>query len=207
MMTRIFAVACLAAVCGCSTQSSPPVADTKIPKGTAQYLPDGEVMSGKANDLTIYDLETATNELLLKMRKNAIFTQNYMKVRDSKGALPVIIVGNIDNKTTSRIQNRLDLVREIVTTSLYEMNLFDVKDDAAAAAISERLTVSEEGGLEDGSLVESYGSHDSPDFMLIGDIAAFRDIGSIHTYKLRFAIQNLRTGKIVWQGIQTSVKL
>lgn len=208
MRNQFFAVACLAAACGCvSSQSSSPIADRPLPKGSAQYAPLGEVESGNATDLTIYDLEAATGELLAKMRKNALFTQNYTKVKDAKGALPVIVVGNISNKTTSRIQNRLDMVRDIVTTSLYETNLFDVKDDTASDAIAARLALSEEGGLEDATLTSAFGDHESPDFMLIGDLTAFRDVGSIHTFKLKFAIQDLRTGKIVWQGIQTNIKL
>ena len=32
-------------------------------------------------------------------------------------------------------------------------------------------------------------------------------VGGYHTYSLRIAMHNLRTGKIVWKGIQTKVKL
>lgn len=113
-------------------------------------------------------------------------------MKSGKGALPVIVVGNIENRTTSRIQGRLDTVREIINTSLCEMDLFDVKDDSANAAIVSRMAQSAEGGLEDGSLVESFGAHESPDFLLIGDMSAFRDYGGYHTYKLHLAIHNLQ---------------
>lgn len=210
MNRHIPVIASLCAICGCfsiNTDPSAPVATDSMPKGSARYALNGEVDSGKASELTIYDLDEATQSLLAKMRKNALFTQNYTRVRDAKGALPVIVVGNIENKTNSRIQNRLDLVREIVTTSLFENDLFEVKDDNAAAAIVNRIAQSAEGGLEDGALVAAYGSHDSPDFMLLGELSSFRDTGGIHTYKLKFAIHNLQTGKLVWQGMQTNIKL
>ena len=58
-----------------------------------------------------------------------------------------------------------------------------------------------------GAAVNALGTHDSPDFMLIGDLSSFKDYGGYHTYKLHIAIHDLSTGKVVWQGIQTKIKL
>ena len=204
MKKAFFASLCAAALCGCVSNPPPP---KPLPKGPAQYVPEGEVINGRASEMTMYDLETATQELLAKMRKSALFTQNYTAVKAKKGALPVIVVGNIENRTTSRIQDRLDTVREIVNTSLYEMDLFEVKDDTASSQIAARILQSETSGLENGAAVAALGTHDSPDFMLIGDLSAFKDFGGYHTYKLHLAIHNLATGKVVWQGIQTKIKL
>lgn len=202
-----FVTSALAAalVCGCAVNPPPP---KPLPNGPAQYVPEGEVINGKASEMTMYDLETATQELLAKMRKSNLFTQNYTSVKTANaGKLPVIVVGNIENRTSDRIQGRLDTVREIVNTSLFEMDLFEVKDDTAASQIAARMLQSQTGGLEDGTLVSSLGTHDSPDFMLIGDFSAFKDFGGYHTYKLHLAVHNLKTGKVVWQGIQTKIKL
>ena len=204
MNKTIIASIFAAILCGCATNPPPP---KPLPKGPAQYVPEGEVINGRASEMTMYDLETATQELLAKMRKSQLFTQNYTTVKTAKGALPVVVVGNIENRTTSRIQDRLDTVREIINTSLYEMDLFEVKDDTASSQIAARILQSQTGGLENGGLVSSIGTHDSPDFMLIGDLSAFKDFGGYHTYKLHLAIHNLKTGKIVWQGMQTKVKL
>lgn len=205
MKNVMIASLCAAAVCGCVSNSPQP---QPLPQGPAQYVPNGEVINGKASEMTMYDLETATQELLAKMRKSALFTQKYNAAKaKKKGALPVIVVGNIENRTTSRIQDRLDTVREIVNTSLFEMDLFDVKDDAASSQIAARILQSETGGLENGAAVNALGTHDSPDFMLIGDLSSFKDYGGYHTYKLHIAIHDLSTGKVVWQGIQTKIKL
>ena len=204
MKNVIIAGLCAAALCGCVSNPPPP---KPLPKGPAQYVPEGEVINGRASEMTMYDLETATQEILTKMRKSQLFTQNYTMVKTAKGALPVIVVGNIENRTSSRIQGRLDTVREIINTSLYEMDLFEVKDDTASSQIASRILQSQTSGLENGALVSSIGTHDSPDFMLIGDLSAFKDFGGYHTYKLHLAIHNLKTGKVVWQGIQTKIKL
>lgn len=200
-----FVFTVVAILCGCAVNPPPP---KPLPKGPAQYVPEGEVINGRASEMTMYDLETATQELLTKMRKSNLFTQNYTTVKTTNGGkLPVIVVGNIENRTTDRIQGRLDTVREIINTSLFEMDIFEVKDDTAASQIAARMLQSQTGGLENGSLVSSIGTHDSPDFMLIGDLSAFKDFGGYHTYKLHLAIHNLKTGKVVWQGIQTKIKL
>ena len=191
-------------LCGCASTMPPP---KPLPKGPAQYVPQGEVINGQADAMTMYDLETATQELLMKMRKSAVFNHNYMSVKNKKQALPVIVVGNIENRTSSRIQGRLDTVREMINASLFEMDIFEVKDDAASSQIAARILQSETGGLENGSAVAALGTHDSPDFMLIGDLSSFKDFGGYHTYKLHLSIHNLATGKIVWKGIQTKIKL
>lgn len=213
----IIASLCAAALCGCVEVPKPerfrlepnsePIAKP-IPKGDARYVEHGEVISGTASEATMYDLESGTQELLKKMRKSNLFMQNYRKVKAAKnGDLPVVVLGNIENKTSSRIQGRLDSVRDIVRTSLFETDLFEVKDDQASAQIAARIVQSETGGLENGAAVGALGTHDSPDFMVLGDLRAFEDHGGFHTYKLRIAVHNLATGKIVWEGIQTKIKL
>lgn len=202
MKKSIIASICASALCGCVSDPPPP---KPLPKGPAQYVSNGEAINGQASELTMYDLETATQELLVKMRKNQLFTQNYTAVKTAKGALPVIVVGNIKNRTTSRIPDRLNTVREIINTSLYEMDLFEVKDDAASSQIADRII--DKTGLEKDENVQYIGTHDAPDFLLVGDLSAFKDFGGYHTYKLHLAIHNLKTGKVVWQGMQTKIKL
>ena len=217
MKNAIISTMFAAAICGCVEVPKPekfrlepdsePIVKP-IPKGDARYVEHGEVISGKASEATMYDLESGTQELLKKMRKSNLFMQNYTKVKAAKnGDPPVIVLGNIENKTSARIQGRLDSVRDIVRSSLFETDLFEVKDDQASSQIAARITQSETNGLENGSLVSTLGTHDSPDFMVLGDLRAFEDHGGFHTYKLRLAIHNLSTGKIVWEGIQTKIKL
>lgn len=174
----------------------------------AQYVDPGEIISGTPSQATMYDLESSAQMLIQKMLAHPQFAANYNSAKASKGGkLPIAVVGNIANKTPERIQGRLDAVGETVRSALFSSSLFEVKDDEASGAILSRITGGADGGLEDGALVQSMGTQESPDFIILGDFRHFADVGGYHTYRLRLAIHNLRTGKVVWEGIQTMVKL
>lgn len=200
MMKRFMKVSVMAFVlCGC---------ETVPPRQTGtQYMSPGEVISGKPTETTIYDLETSVQNLMSKMRGNPRFTENYNAAKKAKGALPIVVLGNIENKTADRIQDRLDAMRDTIRTSLYDTGLVEIKDDEASEAIRSRIIRGADGGMETGSLVQNLGKQDSPDFLVLGDLRHFTDVGGYHTYRLRLAIHSLTTGKIVWEGIQTMVKL
>ena len=156
----------------------------------------------------MYDLESSAQMLIEKMLSHPQFSANYKAARTEKnGKLPVVVVGNIANKTTERIQGRLDAVGDTVRSALFTSGLLEVKDDAATGAIIARMSDNIDLGLEDGSLARAFGKHASPDFLVLGDFRHFSDAGGVHAYRLRLAIHSLRTGKIVWEGIQTKVKL
>ena len=194
-MIPLTAVAVCGLVCGCV-------------KPRARYVDPGEIVSGAPDSPTMYDLETSVQTLMQKMLSSPQFSKNYKAAKTAKGgALPIVVIGNIANKTTERIQGRLDAVGETLRSSLFETSLFEVKDDEASSVIISRITSGADGGLEDGSLVQSMGTQESPDFIVLGDIRHITEIGGYHIYRLRIAFHNLRTGKIVWEGIQTSVKL
>lgn len=184
------------AIAGCATQKE------------ARYGDPREIVPGVPGKPTMYDLESSADALVQKMLAHPQFLANYNAAKSAKGdKLPIAVIGNIENKTTERIQGRLDAVGDTIRSALYTSRLFEVKDDNANDAIKSRILRGADGGLEDGSLVQSIGTHESPDFIVLGDFRHFEDFGGYHTYRLRLAIQNLRTGKIVWEGIQTSVKL
>lgn len=195
------AVMALGILCGCSTKVIPPQET-----GT-RYVSEHETIVGKASAPTMYDLESSVQTLMSKMRASQRFAENYNTVKAAKGAIPVVVIGKIKNLTSERLQSRLDAIGESVRTSLFDSGLFDVKDDSASEAIAARLIRSADEGLEDGSLADEFGTHDSPDFIVFGDLRHFEDVGGYHTYRLRLSIHNLRTGKIVWEGIQTKIKL
>lgn len=188
------AVAACGLVCGCV-------------ESRARYVDPGEIVSGAPDSPTMYDLETSVQTLMQKMLSSPQFSKNYNAAKTAKGGQPpIVVIGNIANKTTERIQWRLDAVGETLRSVLFESALFEVKDDDASGAISSRILRGADGGLEDGALVQSMGTQESPDFIVLGDLRHFADVGGYHTYRLRIAFHNLRTGKIVWEGIQTKVK-
>lgn len=183
-------------ICGCNS-----------PQGT-RYVEPGEIISGRADKATMYDLESSAQELMEKMLTHPQFAKNYDATKVAKGGQqPVVVIGNIDNRTETRIQRRLDAIGKTIRVALFDSTLFEVKDDEAADAIKSRIIRGADGGLETGELVQQMGTHDMPDFIVLGDFEDFEDVGGYHTYRLRIALHSLRTGKIIWEGIQTKIKL
>lgn len=173
-----------------------------------RYGDPREIVAGAPDKPTMYDLESSASLLIDRMLASQQFSKNYNATKAAKGGqLPIVVIGNIANKTTERIQGRLDAVGDTIRSALYTSALFEVKDDEASSAISSRILRGADGGLEDGALAQSMGTHESPDFIVLGDFRHFSDVGGVHTYRLRLAIHSLKTGKVVWEGIQTKVKL
>ena len=174
----------------------------------AQYVDSGKIISGAPEQVTMYDLESSAQMLMQRMLAHPQFAANYNAAKTASGGrLPIAVIGNIENKTTERIQGRLDAVGDTVRSALFTSGLFEVKDDNASGAVKARILRGADGGLEDGALVQTMGTHESPDFIVLGDLRHFTDVGGYHTYRLRLAIHNLKTGKVVWEGIQTEIKL
>lgn len=172
-----------------------------------QYVEPTEIIAGTPEQPTMYDLESSAQQLMDKMLASPQFSANYNAVKATKGGLPIAVIGNIENKTKERVQGRLDAVGDTIRAALFSSGLFEVKDDAAADAIKSRIIRGADGGLENGALVQTMGTQDSPDFIVLGDLRHFTDVGGYHMYRLRLAIHNLSTGKVVWEGIQTKIKL
>lgn len=185
-------------VCGCVSH------DSERPR----YGDPSEIVAGSPEKPTLYDIESSAHALMQKMMSSHQFSKNYNDVKAAKnGALPIVIIGNVANRTSEHIQGRLDAVGDTVRSLLLESGFFEVKDDEAGGAIASRILRGADDGLEDGALVQLMGTHESPDFIVLGDFRHFEDVGGIHTYRLHLAFHNLKTGKVVWEGIKTKVKL
>lgn len=192
----LFEVAMVVFAIGCTSQMR------------SHYVDPGEIVTGASEQATMYDLESSAQILMERMFVHPQFMANYKAARAANGGkIPIAVIGNIENKTTERIQGRLDAVGDTVRSALFSSGQFEVKDDEAANAILSRILRSADSGMEDGVLVQAMGDHESPDFIMLGDFRHFSDVGGYHTYRLRLALHNLKTGKIVWEGIQTKVKL
>ena len=150
-------------------------------KGT-RILPPGEEIVGDPTVMTIQNLETVVQKLMEKMLGSPRFTEAYAAAKKAKkGKLPIVFVGNIENLSQDvSVKVRLNAMRDTVLTSLYDTGLVDVTDDEAREEI---------------------------DFIVLGDMRPFADVGGYHTYRLHLFIQSLTTDKIVWEGVQTMVKL
>lgn len=150
------------------------------------------------------DIETAAQNLMLQMHASPRFLEKCEAVKQAKGCLPIVVLGKIENKTTNRMQGRLDAMRDTIRKSLYDAGLVDIKDDETVSRPSFVARTDEE---KTAALVQSHDKQDAPDFIVLGDIRQFTDVGGYHTYRLRLAIHSLTTGVVIWEGIQTMVKL
>ncbi len=206
MRKMFYAAVATVAVCGCTVDKEPVV--KPIPTSNVRYVNEGEVIPGKASAATMYDLKDSANELLKKLRADKDFMADYNEVKKADGGLkPVIKVGNIENRTTERIQGRLDSIHNTVVSSLNRTKLFELKDALATKGVREDIIDSGNDGLEDGSLINVVGTHRPPAFSLRGEFRKFEDEGGFHTYELRLYIINLRTGATIWDETQTKIKL
>ena len=204
---RVLLVVLLAVVGGCVAPQP------SEPPRKAVYADPNSIVAGTAGKVTMYDLESAAVELMEQMRTSPRFSEEYAAVTNAlqrespPKRRPVIVVAFLDNRTTQRIQGRLDAVRDTISASLFNSGIFDVKNDDVTAKILSRITWGVDGGMEKGTLLQTIGERDAPDFMLTGELRHFEDFGGVHTYRLALAIHSLKTGRTVWQGIQTKVKL
>ena len=100
--------------------------------GRSEYLPDGEVISGRADEATVYDLDTAIQSLMTGMREHQTFVRNYGEIKAKrKGGKPVLQVLSIDCNscmTPRPSTTKLAMVRDKVCQSVFESDLFALRD-------------------------------------------------------------------------------
>ena len=160
--------------------------------------------------LTISDIDAAVQDLFGKMRTNPVFRSNYDKAQGDLGHAPLAIMGGIVDLTAGKspcaeIGALLAAASQGVRMAFVNSGLFDAKDDALVTTITRRIVESGNSPLEDGELMTALKQHGSPDFYVVGDMMYFVD-GAEGRYRLRLALHNLHTGKIVWEGVETIVK-
>lgn len=160
--------------------------------------------------LTISDVDSAVQKLIAKMRMAPVFRINYDKAQKAVDRVPLVIVGGIVDMTggktvTDDMRNLLAAASQGVRMTLMNSGLFEAKDDALVTTITDRIIKNGNSPLEDGELMSALKQHGSPDFFVVGDMMYFADKG-IGKYRLRLAMHNLHTGKIVFEDTYTILK-
>ena len=155
------------------------------------------------------DIETSVQILMENMRRHSQFTKNYNAVKAAKGAMPIVCQSPIVNKTPrAEVRSIGRAVDDLVRVALFDTGIFEVKDDNAVDMILSRIVWGADGGIENVSaLMNAVGEHDAPDFIVSGDIRESLISQGQLTYQLRLAVYNLKTGKVVWEGIQSKINL
>ena len=161
-------------------------------------------------DFTMSDFDAMFESLVKTMLGNPRFKENYETAQTEKGGLPIVIVGSVTNKSDGAASQAYgDLLKAIPDTlriELFNSNLFDVKNDELSMTFAQRILASDKSPVEDGELMSALKQHGSPDFVIIGDIRLFVDLGKRKTCRVHLALHSLKTGKVVWEGKKTAVK-
>lgn len=157
--------------------------------------------------LTPSDLEEAVKVLLSAMCKDVIFIDAHNAAKASSGKIPVAVNGGIVNMTGDNGYDGLVGAADATLRVLMrDTSLFDVKDDAVAAAMAKRIITSGNSPLENGEPMAWLKQHGSPDFYVVGDLRKFVDFEKRTTYRVHLAIHSLASGKVAWEGLLTVVK-
>ena len=150
-------------------------------------------------------LDYMVDALVREMFANSQFAKNYAECQTRlDGRLPVVVLGDIENKSgNTGLDELIEAAGERYRVKLFNSKLFEVKDDGVLVDLAKRIVASGNSPLEDGELMNVLKQHGSPDFYVAGDLKLLTDLDGIAYYKLRLAIHNLSTGKVVWEGIET----
>ena len=156
--------------------------------------------------LTLSDIDGVVQKHIDSMRTDRTFRDNYDVAQEAIGRIPLVIVGGLVDLTkgksqTANLENLLATASQNVRITLLRTRLVDAKDDSVITAMTERIIKNGNSPTEDGELMSALKQHGSPDFFMAGDIQYFPERGK-HTYRIRLALHNLHTGKIVWEDFK-----
>lgn len=144
------------------------------------------------------------DKLSVDMLSNSQFGKNYEEQKEKGERLPIAVIGGMENESGHpEFDAGLKAAGERFRKKLFDSKLFDVKDDAILVNLAKRIVASGNSATENGDLMEELKQHGSPDFFVIGNLTRFADLDGMGYYKFRVTINSLRTGKIVWEGIET----
>lgn len=144
------------------------------------------------------------DKLSVEMLSSSQFVKNYEEQKDKGERLPIAVIGGMENESGHpEFDAGLKASGERFRKKLFDSKLFDVKDDAILVNLAKRIVASGNSATENGDLMEELKQHGSPDFFVIGNLNHFADLDGNGYYKFRVTMHSLRTGKIVWEGIET----
>lgn len=171
------------------------------------YVNPEAVHFDRAGNATVYDVKSAIVDLVAKMQDDEGFQEHYELLASKKanGALPVLQIGNIENLSEDRVQQKLESARRRLEIALRKTRLFDITDDAASAesvsgTLADSITKNANIGLNDGANLQRFGTHVSAEYQMYGRYRSFRD-GDRHTYELSLQLIDLSNGKQIWSDL------
>ena len=144
------------------------------------------------------------DRLSVEMLSSSPFVKNYEEHKKNGERIPIAVIGGMENESGRQQFNAgLKTSGERFRKKLFDSKLCDVKDDAVLVDLAKRIVASGNSPTENGDLMEELKQHGSPDFFVVGNLTLFADLDGTGYYKFRLTMHSLRTGKIVWEGIET----
>lgn len=144
------------------------------------------------------------DKLSAEMLSSSPFVTNYEDHKKEGERLPIAVIGRMENESgRQEFDAVLKTAGDRFRKKLFDSKLCDVKDDAILVDLAKRIVASGNSPTENGDLMEKLKQHGSPDFFVIGNLTHFADLDGTRYYKFRITMHSLRTGKIVWEGIET----
>ena len=153
------------------------------------YRPDGEVISGRLGETTVYELDEALEGLMTAMRAHPTFIRNYEEFAAKKKGKPFLQVLPIDcrNCTPSRPEKlKVDMLRDKVCQSVFESDQFALRDSVWAEALKDSST---------------------PDCVLHGSLTKVSEDRHRIVCRLQLVLTDATTSAVIWQGAATVVKI
>ena len=203
-----------AAICGETIKSkSPKYTKSQVAKNRQEYL--GDLIYAAADECAppppppppsprrpIFD--KVVDKLMVEMLSSPQFVRNYEEQKEKGERTPIAVIGGMENESgRAELDAGLKTAGVRFRKKLFDSKLFDVKDDAILVGLAKRIVASANSATENGDLMEELKQHGSPDFFVIGNLVHFADLDGTGYYKFRITMHSLRTGKIVWEGIET----
>lgn len=153
------------------------------------YLPDGEVLSSRHGETTVYELDAALEELMTAMRSHPTFVRNYDEITAKKKGKPILQVLPIDCRKclTGRPDKlKVDMLRDKVCQSVFESDQFALRDAVWSEAVKEST---------------------APDCILHGSLTKVGEDRRRMIYRLQLVLTDAATSDVIWQGAATVVRI
>lgn len=183
MMLKVAAVSVLLAAAGCMNARY----------DRSKYLPTGEKVSGIPERATVYDLDAAVQELMSQMRTHASFIRSYEEFKQKNNRKPILQILPIGCRCSmfSSYKGRLGIVHDKIGQSIFESDLFVLRDDVLTDALQKTA---------------GQNQVKVPDCALRGLLTRVREEGRCYVYRLQLILSEAKSGDILWQGEVTIQK-
>lgn len=152
-------------------------------------------------------------DALARMQTDAAFMSVYAAAKNRRmGALPVVAIRPFENNTGDGVDDAraTGAIYKTCLTALRKTGLFVLKDDTRAMALIDRVKAGNNNG-ENVNALGNFGSYDSPDFYLQGELVSNMDDDvaerrRVFTHDLNLVMLDAVGSNVAWSETVEVVK-